>query len=493
MMSKLKMLLKKNYWYVVGLLVTGIIFLILLLTIDQFELPVIAQLMARFHPLILHFPIVLVFVIFAFEVSGLLGYRWINNDAKAGLLILTLLSTMGTIISGFLLFHSGDYSGELIKSHFNGAIFSGVVLLFATIFYVLSITWKEGLHVFYLIGLSVTIISIFFTSHMGGSVTHGKDFLTEPLDKLREDETVEIKPVEDMLLYDDVVMAFLDVKCLSCHNPNKKKGGLLLTNYSEILKGGDSDKEGIKPGDIETSELWTRISLPPEHEDHMPPEGKTPLTDVEKEILRLWIEGGASDTLTVSDVNEKFRSALDNYMTQIVAHSIHKAQTRQEFESTMQQLVPVAASLGLESDIYDVGDALLVSLAIKFPPDVVNDETLKELSPYYSVIGKLSIAGSAVTDDGAYLLSKMGELRELYVQKTKISSQGIGYLEDLPKLEILNISDTGIDDPGVLGLTKFPVLKTVYIAGDTINKSVLDAVRKVDPETKYLLEEGPYF
>ncbi|MEY4403360.1 MAG: hypothetical protein RIR91_1395, partial [Verrucomicrobiota bacterium] len=39
------------------------------------------------------------------------------------------------------------------------------------------------------------------------------------------------------LTYDDHIRPLLENKCFSCHNPDKKKGGLDLTNYAALVAG----------------------------------------------------------------------------------------------------------------------------------------------------------------------------------------------------------------------------------------------------------------
>jgi hypothetical protein len=58
------------------------------------------------------------------------------------------------------------------------------------------------------------------------------------------------------------------------------------------LKGG---KHGaiIKANDPANSELIKRLLLPEEDEHHMPPKGKTPLTEQEIALLHWWIQQGA--------------------------------------------------------------------------------------------------------------------------------------------------------------------------------------------------------
>ena len=49
-------------------------------------------------------------------------------------------------------------------------------------------------------------------------------------------------------------------KCMQCHGPEKRKGGLLLTNRKDALQPVDSGKHAIVPGDSAASELVARVS-----------------------------------------------------------------------------------------------------------------------------------------------------------------------------------------------------------------------------------------
>ena len=40
------------------------------------------------------------------------------------------------------------------------------------------------------------------------------------------------------LTYDDHIRPLLENKCFSCHNPDKKKGGLDLSSYASLVAGG---------------------------------------------------------------------------------------------------------------------------------------------------------------------------------------------------------------------------------------------------------------
>src|SRR5260221_11539442 len=63
-------------------------------------------------------------------------------------------------------------------------------------------------------------------------------------------------------------MRVLRANCLSCHNDEKKKGGLRLTTRENALKGGE-DGPVLAPGKV-TDSLLARVILP-ESDPHMPP------------------------------------------------------------------------------------------------------------------------------------------------------------------------------------------------------------------------------
>ncbi len=85
--------------------------------------------------------------------------------------------------------------------------------------------------------------------------------------------------------------AILETRCLSCHNPDKTKGDLLLTTRAALLAGG-KDGAAIIPGDSAKSLLIKRICLDEDDEDIMPSKG-TPLTAAEKDTLKAWIAAQA--------------------------------------------------------------------------------------------------------------------------------------------------------------------------------------------------------
>jgi mono/diheme cytochrome c family protein len=86
------------------------------------------------------------------------------------------------------------------------------------------------------------------------------------------------------------VRAILDEHCHRCHG-DKDRGGLRLNARESALAGGDSGP-ALAPGRPQDSLLLTRILLPSDHEERMPPKGER-LPPEQVDLLRRWISAGA--------------------------------------------------------------------------------------------------------------------------------------------------------------------------------------------------------
>ena len=91
----------------------------------------------------------------------------------------------------------------------------------------------------------------------------------------------------------DRVEPLLVGKCVSCHGPDKSKGGLRLDSRAALLQGGDSGP-AVVPGAPDDSPLVQAVrGTRPDHPgDRMPP--KDPLAPTEVTALAAWVRGGAA-------------------------------------------------------------------------------------------------------------------------------------------------------------------------------------------------------
>ncbi|MDG2122105.1 MAG: PSD1 and planctomycete cytochrome C domain-containing protein [Verrucomicrobiales bacterium] len=112
----------------------------------------------------------------------------------------------------------------------------------------------------------------------------------------------------------DAAALVLEANCLSCHNPSKIKGELLLDTREALLNGGEYGPS-IEPGNPAESLLYTRAALPHDDDDIMPPKGET-LTGQQLASLHTWIADGApwpeGKTLSPRAQNEVPRKLEDD-------------------------------------------------------------------------------------------------------------------------------------------------------------------------------------
>ncbi len=94
------------------------------------------------------------------------------------------------------------------------------------------------------------------------------------------------KPVATRADFDNAVALLLVQRCLDCHSGPKPKGSLDLSRQQTALDGGKSGVV-LVPGQPAESLLWNYVAS-----DKMPP--KKPLSAAEKNLLKVWIAGGAT-------------------------------------------------------------------------------------------------------------------------------------------------------------------------------------------------------
>lgn len=93
------------------------------------------------------------------------------------------------------------------------------------------------------------------------------------------------------LNYDQHVLPFLMEKCGNCHSADKKRGGLVVTNYQKLMEGGSSGAV-VKAGDPDKSSLYTTTAH--KSEPFMPPMSPK-VADDKIELVRAWIAAGAPE------------------------------------------------------------------------------------------------------------------------------------------------------------------------------------------------------
>lgn len=259
----------------------------------------------RFHVLILHLPIGIILAVIALEVAS--RRRILQSPESAGsfLWAAAAVTSIVTVALGYMHYFEGGFAGTSATVHM---IAGTSVAVLTTLAWQLRM-WLTPLYAKAQHGIAaVLIILLLVAGHYGGNLTHGPDFLAEyapgPIRALaglepRRPPVTELAAADPWL---DVVRPMLRARCSSCHNSERRRGMLDLSTYETTLAGGDAGP-AFSPGNAEDSELYYRITLARDHEDFMPAEGKTPLTDIEIEIIRWWIDAGAPAETTLANVD----------------------------------------------------------------------------------------------------------------------------------------------------------------------------------------------
>ena len=460
-------------------------------------------LFGRFHPLLLHFPIVLVLLTLIFE--GLNIYS--GGKSKTGattsiavligpLLMVSLLSALITVIGGYLLFRSGEYQGALVNDHLWGGVWLILVLNGAALFYWRSrVIERKWSRLFYRLLLLARGALIIYTSHLGGSITHGQDFLTEHLPSYQSElpTPIEEKNQEELLVFEDLILPVFEDKCQSCHNQYKVKGGLQMTSYSDLQKGGDSEKPLLVAHLPAESELHHRINLPVEDDDHMPPPEKEQLNNDEIALIQWWIQSGASEEMLLgADPPDSISALMERFLPNLFRTQRLKMRQLAELDDLEEELAAFGEPLGLVIKI-DPEYLGFFGVSMQMPPSKVDNNTVGELMPYANLISKLSLPGAEIDDDALYDIGKMSSLRSLFLPKTCVTGDGLVYLNKLPLLECINLSHSCLTNDGILNLIQLPRIDKIYVFGADTDTTVLQAMRKHLPKMKILEEEGPYY
>lgn len=425
----------------------------------------------RLHPLLVHLPIGILLLAFCFA----LWEKWKGNTglkpALKPALGLGALSALLAVMSGYVLADGGDYAPELLERH----RWLGMATALASI-----LAWYAcGRNLGFYAQLAVVLL-LLYTGHLGGSLTHGEGYLWAA--PAKTGEATKAKAISPQTpVYAGIIAPILAQKCVSCHNPNKRKGDLELGSPEKINAGGKNGPV-LKTGDPENSELLRRVLLPLSDEGHMPPKGKIPLSNDEIQLLRWWIAAGADFQKTVAELP--------------VVPEIEKILNPSERKSPVFDLkIPAASASALAAaraagiSITSLGEEsplLSVSLAgnKKWTPDQF--AYLAALAPQ---VAYLDAAYSNMNDQLWRAIGPLPQLLRLNLSYSAVTTAGLDKLAQSAYLESLNLTGAPVDDALLPKLAPLKYLKTLYTWQSKISAGALDALTAQRPELQ--LQRGP--
>jgi len=456
------------------------------------EAPEFLIFMGRFHPLVVHLPIG--FLILAFLMTTAAKWKRFNNlkPAIPFVLLAGVASAVVAVILGFMLSLEGGYNDITLAWHKWMGI--GVVGL-SILVYAVHVNWlglKENKNrSFYIQGLMVVCLGI--TGHMGGNLTHGSEYLVQyapqPLKKLAgvsgsDDHNLPpVQVLDSAFVYGHVVAPMLDSRCKTCHNPDKKKGELVLTSAKAIMEGGENGAV-IMPGDKSDSELYRRITLDPEHEEFMPTEGKTPLTKEQVMIIGWWIDQGApfEGQLATMDITDEVRPLLEK--------ALNVGSGAPDLVTRLNQNVPPASPETIQklrkhgfhvNQLAQDGGLLDVT----FMPGINNQldkEDLEMLLEAREQITWLNLSGTTITNDDLEIVAQLPNLTRLRLDKTDVGNAGVTQLKALENLEYLNLFGTNVDNEVLEIVASLPNLKRLFAAQTKVTDEAKEKVRQTNDQ-----------
>ena len=107
------------------------------------------------------------------------------------------------------------------------------------------------------------------------------------------DKKDKAAPTARKISYDKDIRPIFQTHCQGCHQPSKKGGDYVMTDFSLLLKGGESKETAIVAHKPAESYLIHRISKTDGAAEM--PQGKKPLADSEVDLIRQWITQGAGN------------------------------------------------------------------------------------------------------------------------------------------------------------------------------------------------------
>ncbi len=440
--------------------------------------------LGRFHVLALHLPIGIVVVAVALDFL----VRWPRYSRLApasgflwGAAAITAVVTVGL---GYMHFAEGAFAGSAASAH----RFFGTSVAVVTV----AIWWlSQRTHIYRRVNVATGLLAlglISVTGHFGGDLTHGPTYLWDyapgPLRSLvgAAQRRPPVTSVASADAYFDVVQPLLQKRCGGCHNRDKLTSGFSVATYESTLKGGESGRV-IAPGNSSSSELYRRISLPHDHEEFMPAEGKTPLTDAQVEIVRWWIDAGAPNSKTVAD------TSVDPRVEALLATELGFGISPSDHPSA--PVVPASIDPALIQSLFGKGfivrqasqnDPHLV-VSVSSPGSPISAAQVAALFDVADRVVELNVQDASIDDATLGDIAKFAELIRLRVSQNELTDRSINALSSLTKLERLNLyGNRRVTDNSVDALARIGSLKRVDIWQTGITSEGLARLRKLRPD-----------
>lgn len=446
-------------------LALNILLLFLFIFDNRLQVPPWLQVVGRMHTLFLHFPIVMLALCIFWELFS--GYKKsyviVKTEIGDDLLLAAAFTSVITALMGLFLSREPGYTPDLLIWHKWGGIFISFLSL---VWYMFRTKVRQARPALFITSFGAMVM-IIITGHLGGNITHGQDFIFEPVNPAKQAPPVLF---EDAFVYANMVQPILEAKCISCHSAQKAKGELVMETKEFLMKGG---KDGKLWDTTQTDFglLMQRIHLPLESRKHMPPQGKPQLTDDETAILYHWIKNGASFTAKVDSLPQKDSLRL---------LAMPLFQTIETDDYTFDP--PDEKKVQALNNNYRVVKPLAIgspALSVEFfSKEQFRQQQLKDLLDVKNQIVTLNLNKMPVTDEDLKIIGQFANLRKLNLSFTDITGATLQELSKLKELKILSLSGTQIKAANLQSLSGMTKLSHLIVWDVTLSAAELNTLQQ---------------
>ncbi|MEP0711524.1 MAG: c-type cytochrome domain-containing protein, partial [Algoriphagus sp.] len=236
-----------------------------------------------------------------------------------------------------------------------------------------------------------------------------------------------------------------------------------LSSFAGIHKGGEAG-EILENGNPEQSSLYTRLVLPEDHDDHMPPKDKRQPRKEEIGLIKAWIASGASESaklgesaINVSLIEPFFKKDEIPFYPVV------------EVPTLPQDSISKLKELNFFAEAIKMGSPFLKISCVNFP--AFSDTDWQILQSSKNQIVYLDLTGTAISDALLERIASLPNLTVLKLNNTSIEGSSLGKLEANKNLKLLYLNETLVTQRNLSALDGHPSLEKVFAFDTKVDAS----------------------
>ena len=444
----------------------------------------LAAFFGRLHPLLVHLPIGFILLALLFDLK-----RFKEKGSRFNFLniiwFLAFISSFFSALMGWLLAQNGYYIDADLTPH----QYTGILLVFfSCLGWVLRIKNINMPSLFMRINNLIVLFLLILVGHLGGSLTHGSDYLTkhapdfitskqEYKNKLFEEYTLD-----SIVVFKDFVQPLLNEKCVACHNNNISRGGLNLSNIESIKKGGRSGTAFVSKNPSK-SLIFKRISFSQDNEKFMPPTG-IPFSYHEIQLVQWWIKEGANYSGSLNEF-----SITPEIQTLLLKQYGLDTREKPWVEKVKLDPLPPSAVIALEKANFSLRTLSQNNplLDLRYQGEKLSQQALTLMETYAPYITWLNLSNCKLTNSDLKTIAKLENLTRLNLQQNSIRTNDLAPLNTLSHLEVLNLHSTLVNQDVFEILKSIPSLKKVFLWNTKVSLNAVLKNKPAFPSTELII------